>query len=706
MVSRGWQSRLLRPPLPTATIWLTNGRVAPTSSKDTFDLGLALAGAISAGAYTAGVLDFLFQALNEWEKVRTDPATPGHRVELQVVAGASAGAITGALGVVALAHGMQPREFTREEKEKSYRAADRSYQEFRCVLPSLYDTWVTRPRLVDPNSGLDFLSSQDLNGPIVSVLNAKLLDEIKHQALLSSGEPSQTHPPYAYIATYLHVYMTVSNLRGIPFTVQFGNSTYGMQTHGDRAHFTIGDLGSGASAQNGWIDTDSSESLSVVDLLAAGPSVPQQWDRYGTYALASSAFPIGLAPRHLAAPMEGYLRRSYPITGGAYAISPNFPRDETTEFAALNVDGGLINNNPFDYAQFAVMGDASADKTDGAEADRAVIMVAPFPEPPAFLPKGQPVDELVPVIRALFPALMNQARFKVGEIVPALDPDDHSRFLIAPHRKLDGREERYTIACGLLDGFGGFLDEKFRAHDFQLGRRNCQAFLRSTFAVPGSNPIVADMTGREQFRIAPNQAAGKPENYPIIPLLGAAQPEVPLPYWPRMSQADFELLLDRIKIRLTKIAPLLIQSQTTSPLLRWIGYLGLFFARGRVLEYARFAILSDLVRRDQIEDWELPPNLAVNDADDVRAVLAELASPSFTYRTSGGIATKAHLQVGFVDGVLQQLSQADENKPFRVWQGRRDEKQVFTLASRRPSWFWSLPVLRRIGDWLEAPAIG
>ena len=77
---------------------------------------------------------------------------------------------------------------------------------------------------------------------------------------------------------------------------KFGNSTYGMQTHGDRAHYQIEGLGSGRARQNGWINSDSSESLSVVDLIAAGPSVPPQWDRYGTCALASSAFPIGLAP--------------------------------------------------------------------------------------------------------------------------------------------------------------------------------------------------------------------------------------------------------------------------------------------------------------------------------------------------------------------------------------------------------------------------
>jgi predicted acylesterase/phospholipase RssA len=78
-------------------------------SDDTFEIGFALAGAISAGAYTAGILDFFFQALNEWEKARNAAGTPGHRVSLQVITGASAGAITGALGVVALARGMRRR---------------------------------------------------------------------------------------------------------------------------------------------------------------------------------------------------------------------------------------------------------------------------------------------------------------------------------------------------------------------------------------------------------------------------------------------------------------------------------------------------------------------------------------------------------------------------------------------------------------------
>src|SRR5438874_4110719 len=115
------------------------------SSDETFQIGFALAGAISAGAYTAGVLDYFFQALSEWEKARAAPDTPKHKANLQVITGASAGAITGALGVVALARGMQPQKLTDAEKLASYPTETGTAQDLRCVLPSLYETWVTRP---------------------------------------------------------------------------------------------------------------------------------------------------------------------------------------------------------------------------------------------------------------------------------------------------------------------------------------------------------------------------------------------------------------------------------------------------------------------------------------------------------------------------------------------------------------------------------
>jgi hypothetical protein len=534
-----------------------------------------------------------------------------------------------------------------------------------------------------------------------------LLDDIKHQALLppDAAVVPQAQPPYPYIAANLHVYITVSNLRGIPYTVSFGNSTYGMQTHGDRVHYDIRGLGTGTSTENEWLAKDNGRALGVDTLPARGQALPADWDRYGTAALASSAFPVGLAPRQLAAPIADYEKRSYPIERGGATLKPNFPPawrstlGPNGDYVFLTVDGGVVNNNPFDFAQYALMGDHRAEKTSADDADRAVLMVSPFPEPPAFLPDGQPATELVAVLRALFPALIDQARFKTSELVPAMNPDDHSRFLIAPDRNIDGVEQRYTIACGLLGGFGGFLDEKFRAHDFQLGRRNCQKFLSSIFGLAADHVIVKGLKDLDRY-----QLEGNPARYAVVPRFGDALPEVPLPRWPRMSQTDFDLLMQRIMGRLSKLAPRFVQAQTSSRFFRALGRIGLSLGQGRVLEYVRLAILSDLVRRDQIEGWELPV-ISRQSADDVRLVLAELANPAYSLRTRDGISRTTHLPRESILDILVQLRRVGSEKPFLVWQGNVSGQEVFTLASRKPGWIRSLPVIGQMGNLLESPTI-
>jgi hypothetical protein len=53
----------------------------------TFELGLVMAGAISAGAYSAGVLDFLFEALDAYEEAKGQPgwSGPTHDVRVPVM---------------------------------------------------------------------------------------------------------------------------------------------------------------------------------------------------------------------------------------------------------------------------------------------------------------------------------------------------------------------------------------------------------------------------------------------------------------------------------------------------------------------------------------------------------------------------------------------------------------------------------------------
>src|SRR5260370_1479855 len=65
----------------------------------TFELGVVMAGAVSAGAYTAGVMDFLFEALDEYDEARRQPGWDGptHDVRIPILSGASAGGMTSAI---------------------------------------------------------------------------------------------------------------------------------------------------------------------------------------------------------------------------------------------------------------------------------------------------------------------------------------------------------------------------------------------------------------------------------------------------------------------------------------------------------------------------------------------------------------------------------------------------------------------------------
>src|SRR5574341_1264410 len=135
--------------------------------KSTFRLGLVMAGAISAGAYTGGVVDFLIQALDEWEKAKADPdaAVPRHDVKIPVMSGASAGAITSAIAAVALNSETTPVvDVDNPPAENANR---------------LYDAWV---RQIDLSK---LLQTGDIGGdrPVVSLLDSTVLDNIARKAL-------------------------------------------------------------------------------------------------------------------------------------------------------------------------------------------------------------------------------------------------------------------------------------------------------------------------------------------------------------------------------------------------------------------------------------------------------------------------------------------------------------------------------------------
>ncbi|MGA8170858.1 MAG: hypothetical protein WB816_08515 [Methylocystis sp.] len=726
------------------------------SSQKEFQISLSMSGAISAGAYTAGVFDFLIEALETWEAARDRPEIPNHRVGLKAMSGASAGAITAVIGVLSLAD-------DDSKKPGCYDEHERDGFIYRCTLPRLYKAWVVRPTFVAENRETnDFLTDSDLdpkkdwtgeadfsrttnypavapNAPrvVVSLLNARLLDEIARDAI-DVKQVAKT--PRAYVSKTLHIYLTLSNLRGVPYRVHFEGGDYFMIDHGDRAHYAVSGVGSWPKTSSFGEDDKPPRPISAKDL-SGDHAARANWKDFSICALASSAYPVGLAPRLIGATQEEYLKRRFPIADLADddSIDANWPRattpttvatpttpitpatvaPPTTPYCFVCADGGIIDNDPFEYAHFALKeGGKLKDPIECAprEVDRAVIMITPFPEEKPILPEGQPGMDIVSLFSALMPSLIDQARFKPDELALAANKEHASRYLIGPSRDVNNVPQRYGIASGLLGGFGGFIHRDFRDHDYQLGRRNCQQFLRTSFAVPEGHDIVASWPATVKLaehqvpRTADDDAQHRPNYYRLIPLIGPLADEIKLPPWPQINKVAFDQLQKRIATRFDKVAPALVAQKVK-------GFLGLMIRlvliwginripgliRARALEYARRAILSDLVRRDQISDWTLPENLDLPN-DDVRLILAELINPAYDYRTVDGIlrsispsASRA-IEPVQVRALLLKLKHAD-GKPLQTWQAPDDwaeryRTELFTLASQAPN-----PVTGGISAW-------
>ena len=678
----------------------------PAPGRKVYRIALTMSGAISAGAYTAGVFDFLIQALTELELAKSrqgDGDLPDHDVRIVAMTGASAGGVTAALGTVALGYGMrtEPAPPGAAPTLMMQRMKNDAKSPIDCVLPRLYNAWVIQPRMFGPTEDDPaLLSVHDIKkGAVNSLLNWQVLDGIRNAAL-KRPDPLGSGVPYAFFAEPLHVYLAISNLRGVPYDVKGANDSaaYHMLSHGDRLHFKVDGLGQDASVASDWGSVDQGIATSVDDLRAPAP-LPDAWQVLGDAALATAAFPGGLSARLLKATRDDFKDRWFPAPEFVGTdIAPSWPDGfavAPTKFGFVNVDGGMINNDPFEYARYALLDnwrhpDAQNPRRPD-EADRAVIMIAPFPEGERFNTEDRLDIGLLNVAKSLLPTLISQARFKLTELAAATDANTASRWLIAPRRSGDPEETPSSdnLACGLLGGFGGFFDQGFREHESLLGRRNCQKFLQGLRAS------------------AFTAASGKP----VIPLFGTAKPEVPQPDWPRMSRENFETLMARIALRAGAVVPALIKQEAGSWLLRWVANVAwVGGGRGKLLSIVRGSILSDLLLRDQIEDG-LPAGTPSNDArllrnfnPDERKVIAAMADGRYDLRTAPGIAASTKLPVDFVARTIERALKLPVELVHCVWKApiqTSDGHATFALYSRRlTARAWPLigPVLRRVDN--------
>lgn len=503
---------------------------------NTFQFSLVLGGTVSAGSYTAGVLDFLIEALDCWTDARekeatsTSPTAPRHKVLLKLIAGTSGGGVNAAIAARALAY--------------DFPHISRGTPNTGPGVPNpFYDVWVNKLTLAG------MLDTGDIDsGTFISILNGKPID---NAADLVANFTGPALKPRSWVSGPLRVILTLSNLRGIPYRTDMGNGNETFVDHADFARF--------AFVYPGGTIADPRPDEFVLGFDSTRLPQAIQWSQFSEYARATGAFPIGFPPRALTRPVEHYRYRATVVPSdqpGAPARIVGRVLDWDTfrlaggglqdDYHFLTVDGGATNNEPIELARTALSGLTGRNPRGSTEADRAVVLVDPFAGQTGLGP------EKMSGFPGLFGSLMSmftqQTRYASQDMVLASDDNVFSRFMIVPRRgDLTGGE---AIASDGLGAFIGFGSPDFMRHDYLLGRRNCQKFLQSEFVMDAENPVFKDVwTAAQKAKFGIKDAFGR-LLLPLVPLMGDAAVEEVADPWPRhaLNPDDYhDAIEDRFK---------------------------------------------------------------------------------------------------------------------------------------------------------------
>jgi hypothetical protein len=542
--------------------------------KQTYHIGLSMAGAVSAGSYTAGMLTQLFDTINKWyeykakgiafktsngEDVTISPEEmPQHEICIEALSGASAGGMCTALLAICMAEG----KFDR-----------------------LYDTWVNQVDLKPMLSTSDIRSN---SSPIYSLFNVNVIDKIAEN--ITNFVHNASNPWPVYLADQIDIYLTLTNLEGIPYDLSFNSNTSSNQfimNFADYKRFTLLKPGSDLNCPD--------DSTPLNPSAKSSQSNVKEWSELVSACVASGAFPFGLKPRTISRRKIEYDKRewyfNFQMQPGVKPepryIAVNWTNGTPDPIDFQFVDGGVMNNEPFELVRrrLALNQGYWRNPTKGNEAKSGVIMIDPFPSDSPKI-SGSVISKLPEIgqlTTALFGSLRNQALFSPDLLYAALDPSVYSRFLVSPSRYefINGQyiSASVPLASSILGAFGGFISSSFRNHDYELGRRNCYDFLQKHFSLPLSNPIVGyvgenNLTEKYQkagwLKSVTNSEGTDELHMQIIPVLPETAKDNNLtilqapafPEWPKVYADQLEELREMAYSRFERILDVYIDKIT------------------------------------------------------------------------------------------------------------------------------------------------
>lgn len=448
------------------------------SQPTTFHLGLTMAGAVSAGAYTAGFMDYILEALTEWEEAKksNDKNIPKHNVIIDAIGGASAGGMVSMITALAL--------------------CDKNHKPVKEVADTrtgniLYDSWV----FLDDDDSLyngsnkgettfkKMLSNTDLADKkgAPSLLNSEPIDRIAENIFekLPKNWSAKNFP--SYVSDDLRILLTITSLRPVDYKVGLSRlkskflktipPSHRISNHDIVAHFKIN-----------YNDTDPNDVKNYLPFRpVSNPETSNNKDFLIKVTKATGAFPVGLSPRYFKNEFsKTYVQNSLSKRKRFTAnMDIDFDDMNSEDFDFTAVDGGAINNEPFDEVLRCLK--SNHGEINAKNPKYGTIMIDPFPNFKDETTDEEPqreIKSILDIIGHLVPTILNQARNKQTDTYGT----DLFKLMAYPlkYKTLgDLTEElKYPLATGAIGGFGGFLDIEFRKHDFFLGRKNAKNFLR------------------------------------------------------------------------------------------------------------------------------------------------------------------------------------------------------------------------------------
>lgn len=443
-------------------------------------LGLCMPGAVTSGAYTAGVINYILETLDLWEKhsKESDTNLPPMYLELSAAGGTSAGGMSTIMMILQLMG------------KKGV----------------LEDSWIN---LDDDEKQLTLdkiLDTSDLtkNKRVSSLLNSSFIDSITERAFNITGDIDQSLNNLPnYVSKDFKAVLSHTLLNGVPLSLELSNDYFSTRTLKDSEEHI--DYVTYEHSFFSYYSINKKESYSdnpMSPYIFFNPFDKNIKARIKLATQATGAFPIGLQPRILNSntfpselvlnSIKQSLRSRHKnvilesIQKEMYSNEDEFWDDVfkhvKDEFSSMTIDGGAMNNAPIGQILSLLNSD---DKNDCNLS--ALIQIDPYPDRISdHYNNYKPNKNFIPLIISTIGALWGGSKTKRDEIIN----QENLNIAIGevfPAQKINKDktiESKFVLATSAVNAFGGLLDKKLRQFDYDLGQENAKKFLRHIYCFP------------------------------------------------------------------------------------------------------------------------------------------------------------------------------------------------------------------------------